>query len=59
LVRLHRPFPVIASFLPRRGIFSRRNVRTPAVAACPAAIIPDGPPPTMITVLISIERGSL
>ena len=47
LVTLHRPFPVMASFLPRNGIDSNIITSAPYKYAVPAAIIPAGPPPIM------------
>src|SRR5688572_10273007 len=48
-VMLHLPPPVILSFSPRDSFFSKIITLLPRLAACPAAIIPAAPPPTMIT----------
>src|SRR3989338_4072239 len=48
-VRLQRSLPVSRSFLPSLLFFSSNKTRAPLRLACPAVIMPDGPPPITIT----------
>ena len=48
LVTLHRPLPVMSSFLPGASICSRTVTRLPACTAAPAANSPAAPAPMMI-----------
>ena len=51
-IRLQRPFPVINSFFPSFSFCSKSVTACPLSAAAYAAIIPAGPPPITITLLI-------
>ena len=53
-VILHRPLPVIRSFLPNDAFFSSKTTLLPSCADLIAAIIPAGPPPTTITLAMPI-----
>ena len=48
LVTLHRPLPVISSFLPGRSLRSKTRTFCPRFAAVMAAKRPAGPPPMII-----------
>jgi len=45
LVMLHLPPPVIESFFPRTAFFSMSKTSFPRLAATPAAMRPEAPPP--------------
>lgn len=52
-VRLHRPFPVMKSFLPVFSFFSRRTTSAPLRAQSTAHKHPAAPPPTMHAFTVS------